>query len=148
MCSVKVEVKDLKVNKKQKMKKPLLIPVALTLTVLFGLLILPASGLAICDNDNACEPQEGEDPGTCDDCIVKTGADPMRTLSNVLNWLFTILIAFAGIMIVIAAFYFVTASGNPETVAKARQFVIYALIGVVVALLARGMIWLVSRMIK
>ncbi len=131
------------------MKKLLLIPSLLTLTVLLGLLVSPAIGLAICDDDRACEPQEGENPDTCPfDCTVKTGADPMKTLSSVLNWLFTILIAFAGIMIVVAAFYFVTASGNPETVAKARQFIIYALIGVLVALLARGMIFLVSRMIS
>lgn len=128
------------------MKKPLLIPALFTLTVLIGSLISPMIGLAACDTDRACEPQEGETPDNCTDCVVQTGADPMKTLSSVLNWLFTILIAFAGIMIVIAAFYFVTASGNPETVAKARQFIIYALIGVIVALLARGMIYLVSRM--
>ncbi len=129
------------------MKKLLLIPSLLTLTVLLGLLVLPTTGLAICDSDRACEPQEGETPDNCADCVVPTSADPMRTLSSVLNWLFTILIAFAGIMIVIAAFYFVTASGNPETVAKARQFIIYALIGVIVALLARGMLWMVARMV-
>lgn len=131
------------------MNKPLLIPALATLTVLVSLLVLPTIGLAACvDTNDVCEPGLGEDPNNCVDCQVKEGANPMATLDNVLNWLFTILIAFAGIMIVIAAFYFVTASGNPETVAKARQFVIYALIGVLVALLARGMIYLISKMIK
>ena len=130
------------------MKKLLLIPALVTLTVLVGLLISPAIGLAVCDSDRACEPQEGETPDNCADCVVQTGANPMATLSSILNWLFTILMAFAGIMIVVAAFSFVTASGNPETVAKARQFVLYALIGVIVALLARGMLWMIARMVS
>ena len=130
------------------MKKILLTPVLISLSVLLGLLVLPAIGLAACVNANdVCEPGLGEDPGNCPDCVVQETASPMKTLDAVLNWLFTILMAFAGIMIVVAAFYFVTASGNPETVAKARQFIIYALIGVIVALLARGMLWLVSRMV-
>jgi hypothetical protein len=130
------------------MKKLLLIPVLVTLSVMIGFLVLPTVGLAACDSDEACEPDQGETPDNCsNDCAVPA-SDPMATLSNILNWLFTILMAFAGIMIVIAAFSFVTAAGNPETVAKARQFVMYALIGVVVALMSRGMLWLVLRMVK
>jgi len=130
------------------MKKLLLIPVLITLTVLVGLLVSPAIGLAACDRDYACEPDQGEDPDNCAyDCKVPA-SNPIATLDSILNWLFTILMAFAGIMVVIAAFSFVTAAGNPETVAKARQFVMYALIGVIVALMSRGMIWLVSRMVK
>jgi len=132
------------------MKKNLLIPSLVTLTVLVGLLISPAIGLAVCTNNNnqVCEPGLGEDPSCGTDCVVQETANPMRTLDSVLNWLFTILMAFAGIMVVVAAFYFVTASGNPETVAKARQFIIYALIGVIVAVLARGLIWLAARMVR
>lgn len=129
------------------MKKTLLTPVLVTLTVLVGTLVLPAVGLAVvCDNDGWCDP--GETPGDCpNDCKLRE-VNVMETFNKIVDWLFAGLIAFAAIMIVIAAFSFVTASGNPETVAKARHFVIYALIGVIVALLARGLVVLVQMITR
>lgn len=123
------------------MKKLLLIP------VLISVLVLPAVGLAVaCDQDGWCDP--GETPDTCpNDCELRE-VNVMDTFDKIINWLFAGLIAFAAIMIVVAAYYFVTASGNPETVAKARHFVMYALIGVVVALLARGFVVLVQMITR
>ena len=66
--------------------------------------------------------------------------DFIDALNSIVNWLFTILLIVAVIFILIAAFNFITAAGDPEKVKTARQFVIYALIGVVVALLARGLV--------
>ncbi len=62
--------------------------------------------------------------------------------------MFTILLVVAAIFIIIAAFYFVTAAGNPETISKARNFVLYALIGVMVAAMARGLVYMVQKIIK
>jgi uncharacterized membrane protein len=100
----------------------------LTLLILIGFLGLPVVGLA--------QPQ-----------TVPTNVNPLQVMDRIVDWLFSILLIFAAIMIVVAAFYFVTASGNPDQVAKARNFVIYALIGVLVAFLARGMVWLVGRIV-
>lgn len=69
--------------------------------------------------------------------------DPIRVLERIIDVVFTILLIFAALMIVVAAFYFVTASGDAEKVSTARNFVLYAIIGVVVAFLARGLIWFV-----
>jgi len=66
--------------------------------------------------------------------------DILTILENVVDWLFTILLIVAAIFLVIAAFNFITASGDPEKVASARNFVLYALIGVAVAVAARGLI--------
>jgi len=71
--------------------------------------------------------------------------DVMSVLNNITNWLFAILLIVAAIAIIIAAFTFVTAQGDPEKVKTARQFVIYALIGVLVAILARGLVALVGK---
>ena len=71
----------------------------------------------------------------------------MGALNSIVNWLFTVLLIVAVIFILIAAFNFITAAGDPEKVKTARQFVIYALIGVVVALLARGLITFVQNVI-
>jgi hypothetical protein len=51
----------------------------------------------------------------------------------------------AVIYIIMAAFNFVTAAGDPEKVTKARNFVLYALIGVLVAFAAKGLINLISK---
>jgi len=73
--------------------------------------------------------------------------DVMVVLERIVDWLFSILLIFTAIMIVVAAFYFVTATGNPETVSKARNFVLYALIGVAVAVASRGLVALVRRIV-
>ena len=61
----------------------------------------------------------------------------LRTIEGML---FNILMAAAVISIIIAAFLFITAAGDPEKIKKARLFVIYALVGVVVAILASGIV--------
>jgi len=70
--------------------------------------------------------------------------DVQRTLEAVTNYLFGILLVIAAIFIIIAAFMFVTASGDPDKTKTARNFVLYALIGVLVAFLARGLVMFVS----
>ena len=73
--------------------------------------------------------------------------DVMTLLDRVVDWLFTILLVIAAIAIIIAAYYFVTAAGNPETVSKARNFVLYALIGVAVAVASRGLVALARTIV-
>lgn len=102
------------------MKKILLI------SVLVSLLALPVIGL------NQAVPIE-----------IAPRLNPIQVMERIVDVVFTILLIFAALMIVVAAFYFVTASGDTEKVKTARNFVLYALIGVIVAFLARGLIWLV-----
>ncbi len=71
--------------------------------------------------------------------------DVMSVLNNITNWLFAILLVVAAISIIIAAFKFVTAQGDPDAVKSARQFVLYALICVLVVSLASGLVALVGR---
>jgi len=73
--------------------------------------------------------------------------DVMEVLDRIIDWLFTILIIIAALSIIIAAYYFITAQGDPDKVAKARQFVLYAMIGVLVAFAAKGLVVLVSRIV-
>jgi len=50
--------------------------------------------------------------------------------------LWPIIVAFAIIMFILAAFQFFNAQGDPDKVAGARNFVIWGVVGMVVALLA------------
>jgi hypothetical protein len=56
----------------------------------------------------------------------------------VFDWIFYGLIALSLIMIVVAGFNYVTAGDNSEKVSKANKMILYAAIGIGVALLARG----------
>jgi len=74
--------------------------------------------------------------------------DVMKALDSITNWLFVILIVIAVISIIIAAYFFITAQGDADKVGKARQFVLYALIGVAVAILAKGLVLLVLKIVN
>ena len=72
----------------------------------------------------------------------------MDAIDNITNWAFTILMAVAALFIIFAAFEFITAKGEPEKVKSAREYVLYALVGVVVALLARGLVQLIETIVR
>lgn len=68
----------------------------------------------------------------------------IETLDKIANIIFTLLLAIAGVMIVVAGLRFVFAGGNPEEVSKARDVIMYALIGIIVAFLAKGIVWFIK----
>ena|SRR3989344_1915168 len=69
-------------------------------------------------------------------------ADNIATLIK--NILWTIAIVFVIVMFVIAGFKFLTAQGNSQQVAEARNAVIWGLVGVVVIILAWSVVTIVS----
>lgn len=73
--------------------------------------------------------------------------DVMVVLDNIVNWLFAILLVVAALFIIVAAYNFVTAAGDPEKTTAARNFVLYALIGVLIAFVAKGLVALVGRIV-
>lgn len=79
-----------------------------------------------------------EDYGMC--CLV-------NTIYTVTDWIFYILMAFVGVMIVIGAFTIITAAGSPEKVTSGRNYVLYAVIGMVVAFFARAIPAIVKTVI-
>ncbi|MDP2910086.1 MAG: hypothetical protein Q8N69_03400 [bacterium] len=66
-------------------------------------------------------------------------------IQTLVNWLFYILIIAAIFIIIWAAFTFLTAGGDPEKVAKARNLILYAIVAIVVAFLAQAIIFLIVR---
>ncbi len=67
-------------------------------------------------------------------------AVPTLDINSLVDILFSILwpiaVAFFIVMFILAAFRFATAQGNPEQITAARQFLIWGIVGVIVALLA------------
>jgi hypothetical protein len=71
----------------------------------------------------------------------------INTLYNITDWVFVILIALAGLFVIIGAFTFVTSSGDPEKTKKGRDYILYAAVGLAVAFLAKavpGLVKLIS----
>ncbi|MBI4138409.1 MAG: hypothetical protein HY482_02360 [Candidatus Wildermuthbacteria bacterium] len=67
-----------------------------------------------------------------------TGSDLLDRIGLIGNWIFAIFLAISIIYIVLAAFEFVTGAGEPAKVSGARMKLIYAAVGIGVALLAAG----------
>ena len=69
-------------------------------------------------------------------------------LSTVANYVIGILLIVAVFYVLWAAYTFMTSNGEPDKVGTARQRIMYAGIGVVVALLAKGIVSLVLSAVK
>jgi len=74
--------------------------------------------------------------------------DIWSLLTRALNWLFGIVIALAAIMIVWAGYAYITSAGSEEKMKTALNTLIYALIGVAIALLAKGLIYMVCTFVN
>ena len=71
----------------------------------------------------------------------------MQALEAITNWLFVILLSVAVIFLIIAAFQFVFAMGDSDKVKTARMMVLWSLVGVAVAVLAKGLVMLVRQIL-
>ena len=72
-------------------------------------------------------------------------ADLIETLENIADWLYYILLGVAVLFIVLGGILYATAQGDPEKIRKAGQSILYALIGVIVASLAKGLVGLIQK---
>lgn len=70
-----------------------------------------------------------------------------RVINDIINWIFWGLLIAAIIVIIIAAFRFLTSAGDPDKVKEARNYIIYAIVAIVVAFLAEGIVFFVERVI-
>lgn len=96
--------------------------------------------LAQQDKFNNCEPSDTSKG--CLSVLPEVNANENQ-IQNGLGILFGIFAAVAVIVIIIAAINFATSEGNSETISKAKKTIIYAMIGLVIALSAEAIIWMV-----
>ena len=77
--------------------------------------------------------------GTCTTGLPKVAASRTE-LQDILAIFFGIAGIIAVLMIIIGAIMFVTSGGNSENATRARETIIYAIVGLVVALFAEGIV--------
>ena len=78
------------------------------------------------------------DCGTC--CL-------LNSIYNIVDWAFLIIMAFSVIAIIWAAVMFLTSGGESEKVSSAKQIIMYAAVGIIVALLAKAVPSIVTSMV-
>jgi len=114
----------------------------LSLVVVAGLFLTPAFSLA------QIPPAAGGDITVSPSSPPAYSADQaLGIITTVINYVFGFLLAIVVLMIIVAGYLFVTGGGNPEQIGKARNFLMYALIGLAIAVIARGLVALVGRIL-
>ena len=63
-------------------------------------------------------------------------------IDDLINIIFTLALAIAPIMFIVAGFYFITAAGEPEKINMAKKMILWTLIGLLVVMSAKGFIML------
>jgi Type IV secretion system pilin len=87
-----------------------------------------------------CDSFKQENSSTPSACGLPTVGAGSSELQQVLTIAFGVLGALAVLFIVMGGLRMVTSQGNPQEMGKARATVIYALVGLVVALLAEAFV--------
>jgi len=79
--------------------------------------------------------------------IIKDETDIFRVIKRITNWMYTALFSIAVIMILYAAFIYMT-SGGGEEVGKAHKILLYSAVAIAVAMLSGGVVNLVESLLK
>ncbi len=80
--------------------------------------------------------------------LPKDAAGVMQVLGNITNWLFTGILIISVIMIIVAAYKYLFSGGSEEATSAARKTIVYAVIALAVAMLAKGVAPLVKTLLS
>lgn len=83
---------------------------------------------------------------------VEVKGDPLDQILGIIKtlttWLLTALITVAVIFVIIAAYKYLTAAGDPEKVKKAGNMIIYAAVAIGIGLLAKVITTLAEQLVR
>lgn len=78
---------------------------------------------------------------------ITTQTQLLTLIDSILNWVFTIFLIIAIILLILAGIQFITGGGDPEKISEARTKLIWSIAGIAVALIARGLPTLIQNLI-
>ncbi|MBQ3430799.1 hypothetical protein IJG20_01685 [Candidatus Saccharibacteria bacterium] len=102
-----------------------------------GWVLVPKGAFAsdpVCSSTSGVDRELREAAGCSNTDTIKS---PIRSVVNTLLWVVGVL---AVIMIIVSGLKMTTSAGNPGAVQKAKQTLIYALVGLVIAVLAYAIV--------
>ncbi len=68
-------------------------------------------------------------------------------IDNIITFMVYALIVVGVIVFIIAGFTFLTAGGDPEKVKKAQNMLLYGVIGIIIGLFAKGLVWVIANIV-
>lgn len=68
-------------------------------------------------------------------------------VSSVIDFIFWVAMAIAPIMIIVAAFYFLTSAGDPEKVRTAKRIIFWTIVGLIIVLSGRGIVAMIEQIL-
>ena len=71
-----------------------------------------------------------------------------KLIENIINFIFLVTIAIVPIMIIVAAFYFLTSGGDSEKVRTARKILLFTFIGLFIVLSGKGIVSLIEQIFQ
>ena len=86
-------------------------------------------------------------PGTVETSGVDSPSDVVDLIEAIAGWFQVIVLAIAVFMIIYAGFIWMTAAGEEDKLTRARQTLIYALVGIAVVVVAYGLVALMTTLI-
>jgi hypothetical protein len=78
----------------------------------------------------------------CPTCCV------LDTIYSVTDWIFIFVLSLVVIFVLIGAFYILTAAGSPEKMNTGRSYIIWAIVGALVAALAKAVPTIVKALLR
>ncbi len=69
-------------------------------------------------------------------------------VKGIANWVYWIALALAPLMIIIGAFYLITASGDPERVNTGKKIITWTIIGIAIVLLSTGIMSIIEEILS
>lgn len=70
-----------------------------------------------------------------------SAADKVRTiLENASQWFLNVIVSIGVLMVLLGAFYFTTSGGDTQKVEKGQKAILWGMVGVVIALLAKAIV--------
>ena len=68
-------------------------------------------------------------------------------INGIIDFISWVVVVLTPLMIIIAAFLFITSAGDPEKVKRAKSIIFWTIIGFAVVLLAKGIISMIKQII-
>jgi len=68
-------------------------------------------------------------------------------IDTIINFIFLVAIAIVPIMVIVAAFYFLTSGGNSEKINTAKKIILFAFIGLFIVLLGKGIVAIIKQVL-
>jgi len=68
-------------------------------------------------------------------------------INAIADFIFWVAIAIAPIMVIVAAYFFLTSGGDPEKIRTAKRIIFWTFIGLIIVFLAKGIIAVIGQLL-